>query len=216
VKTGAKDQLATLFADAKDPTAAVGILEIFATSESNTELKLAKGAMTHDEPIVRKAAVKTAFAIGGDELLHEILNHLKGAAASPPPSYDLAPEDLHGCEEALLSRRDDAAHVKRVRDAVVAMLPDSSETVRPSLYHILSQLADPASIAALRKACETDSLPELEEIVFALSYSPSRESAKVLLKLAAKSLQDVIEYIEVTRLRGGPTAHMKKEDNYYI
>ena len=34
-------------------------------------------------------------------------------------------------------------------------------------------------------------------------------------KIAAKSLRDVIEYIEVTRLRGGPSAHMKKEDNYY-
>jgi hypothetical protein len=34
-------------------------------------------------------------------------------------------------------------------------------------------------------------------------------------KVAAKALQDVIEYIEVTRLRGGVEAHMKKEDKYY-
>ena len=34
-------------------------------------------------------------------------------------------------------------------------------------------------------------------------------------KIAAKSLRDVIESIEVTRLRGGPEAHMKKEDDYY-
>ena len=33
-------------------------------------------------------------------------------------------------------------------------------------------------------------------------------------KIAAKALQDVIEYIEVTHLRGGAAAHMKKEDNY--
>jgi hypothetical protein len=33
-------------------------------------------------------------------------------------------------------------------------------------------------------------------------------------KIAAKALQDVIEYIEVTRLRGGVTAHMNKEDKY--
>ena len=33
-------------------------------------------------------------------------------------------------------------------------------------------------------------------------------------KIAAQSLEDVIEYIEVTRLRGGIKAHMKKEDNY--
>ena len=33
-------------------------------------------------------------------------------------------------------------------------------------------------------------------------------------KIAAKSLQDVIEYIEVTRLRGGVQAHMDKDENY--
>jgi hypothetical protein len=33
-------------------------------------------------------------------------------------------------------------------------------------------------------------------------------------KIAAKALQDVIEYIEVTRLRGGIKAHMDKDDNY--
>jgi hypothetical protein len=33
-------------------------------------------------------------------------------------------------------------------------------------------------------------------------------------KIAAKAIQDVIEYIEVTRLRGGVTAHMNKDDNY--
>jgi HEAT repeat protein len=33
-------------------------------------------------------------------------------------------------------------------------------------------------------------------------------------KIAAQSLQDVIEYIEVTRLRGGIKAHMDKDDKY--
>ena len=35
-------------------------------------------------------------------------------------------------------------------------------------------------------------------------------------KIAAKALQDVIEYIEVTRLRGGVKAHMDKDDNYTV
>ena len=33
-------------------------------------------------------------------------------------------------------------------------------------------------------------------------------------KMAADSVAEVIEYIEVTRLRGGIAAHMKKEDKY--
>ncbi|MFN4806305.1 MAG: hypothetical protein ACK5LH_10025, partial [Akkermansiaceae bacterium] len=32
--------------------------------------------------------------------------------------------------------------------------------------------------------------------------------------IAAKALQDVIEYIEVTKLRGGAAAHMSVDDNY--
>ena len=35
-------------------------------------------------------------------------------------------------------------------------------------------------------------------------------------KIAAQSLQDVIEYIEVTRLRGGIKAHMDKDDKYTV
>ena len=33
-------------------------------------------------------------------------------------------------------------------------------------------------------------------------------------EIAAKAIRDVMEYMEVTHLRGGITAHMKKEDNY--
>jgi hypothetical protein len=184
--------------------------------------------------------------------------------------------------------------------------------VRPSLYYLLARIGDPQSIAALRNAGQTKILSEFEQIVFALSYSPSREADKVLLefaatdptsakvvgaqsvrrmvlgpkgfgditgaermdfaeamlnlvldkgliaylghihearalralmfclekgvssaaeglvtsaegmeklspadaRIAAKSLQDVIEYIEVTRLRGGVSAHMDKDDKY--
>ena len=34
-------------------------------------------------------------------------------------------------------------------------------------------------------------------------------------KIAAKAIRDVIEYIEVSHLRGGPEAHSKVQDNYY-
>jgi hypothetical protein len=33
-------------------------------------------------------------------------------------------------------------------------------------------------------------------------------------EIAAQAIRDVMEYMEVTHLRGGITAHMKKEDNY--
>jgi hypothetical protein len=33
-------------------------------------------------------------------------------------------------------------------------------------------------------------------------------------KIAVKALQDVMEYLEVVHLRGGPAAHMDKDDKY--
>ena len=101
VTIGAEDRLAGLFAQTKDPHAAAGILEVFADSDSDAGFDLAKTAMRHDEPLIRQAAIKTAFAIGGDEFLPEVLAHLKRSSA---------PDDLRGCEEALLSRNEDPEH----------------------------------------------------------------------------------------------------------
>ena len=304
VTAGGAEQLAGLFA--KTPAAAAaGILEVFAICKADAGRELAKQAMKHPEPRVRQSAITTAFTLGGDKILPEILAHLKQARE---------PEDLRGCEQALLSRPGDASHTVRLRDAVIAMLPDSDAILRPSLCYLLGQAGDPQSIEALRKAAQTKVLSEFEPIVLALSYSPSREADKVMLelaatdpvsakvvgaqsarrmvlgpkgfgdvtgtgrmdfaeamlklvlddrligylghihearalralmyclekgksnaaeslignaegmdnlspgdaKIAAKALQDVIEYIEVTRLRGGVSAHMDKDDRYTV
>jgi hypothetical protein len=305
---GGDTLLADLFGRTSSPAAAAGILDVFAAAKAKTGLTVARKAMKHEDPLVRQAAVKATFALGGDAALTEVLAHLKQATT---------PEDLRGCEDALLARRADPAHAARARDAVIAMLPDASAPVLPTLYWLLAQIGDPTSLAALAKLARTDKpammLTEkvLTEIVFALSYSPSREADKLLLdiaasgktaagiagaqavrrmvigpkgygdvplaarmdfaeamlnhvldgnlisylgrihepralailvsclrkgadaagslissaegmqklspadaEIAAKALQDVIEYIEVTRLRGGPQAHMAREDNY--
>jgi len=304
VTIGAEKPLAALFSQSTDPASAVGILEAFAKTQADAGLALAKGAMKHKEPRVRQAAVKTAVTLGGDEVLPEILAQLKQATTQ---------EDLRGCEQALLSQREDPTHASRVRDAVITMITDATDIVRPSLFYLLAQIGDPQSIAALERAAGTDSVAELEEIIFALSYSPGRAADDLMLKLAkldkqtarvvasqsvrrmvlgpkgfgditnaqrldfaepmlklsldkrliaflanvhearalrtlmyclekgvgdaaeslignaegmknlssadskiaAKAIRDVIEYMEVTHLRGGPSAHMKKRDNYY-
>jgi hypothetical protein len=292
------------FSQSVDPASAAGILEVFAKAKSATGLPLAKKAMKHDRPLIRQAAVKTYFALGGDKVLPEVLAHLKQVTTQ---------EDLRGCEQALLSRRDDAAHMIAVRKGVTGMLARASDILRPSLYYLLSQIGDTESIAALEKAAATDSVAELEEIIFALSYSQGRAADNLMLKLAgldkqtarvvgeqavrrmvvgpkgfgditnaerldfaepllklhldkrlisflanvhearalrtlmyclekgvkeaaeslisnaegmedlsakdskiaAKAIRDVIEYIEVSHLRGGPEAHSTVQDNYY-
>ena len=304
VSVGADEPLAAIFSQTSNPATAAGILEVLAKAKSATGLLLAKKAMKHDEPLIRQAAVKTHFALGGDKVLPEILAHLKQSTTQ---------EDLRGCEQALLSHRDDAAHMTAVRKGVARMLSGASDIVRPSLYYLLAQIGDTESIAALEKAAGTDSVAELESIIFALSYSRGRAADALMLKLAkldkqtarvvakesvrrmvlgpkgfgditnaqrldfaepmlklnldlrliaflanvhearalralmyclekgvkqaaeslvanaegmgklsakdskiaAKAIRDVIEYMEVTHLRGGPTAHMKVQDNYY-
>jgi HEAT repeat protein len=175
VPAGGEGELTALFAKTKDAKAAAGILEVLATAKSTAGLKLAKEAMSHEEPVIRQAAVKAAFAIGGDKVLPDVLGHLQQAKTQ---------EDLRGCEQAILSLRDDATHVETASKAIIAMLPKSSETVRPSLYYILGQLGDAGSMAALRKAGGNDNMNEIKELVFALSYSPSREADRILIEIA--------------------------------
>jgi HEAT repeat protein len=305
VTSGGADVLASHFTKTTSPETAVGILEVFARSGAGAGLAVAKDATKHGAPSVRMAAVKAYSALGGEKVLPGILDHLKNASAK---------EDLRGCEEALLSYREDPARIAKIRDAIIALLPGTEMEVRKSIYYLLSQIADTESIAALRKASEADDMGEFDEVIFALSYSPSREADKVMLDLAAtdkriaqavgshsvrrmvlgpkgfgditvdqkmdfaeamlkmaldrkliqylggvhearairalmfclekgvesaadslvacaegmgklsaedteiavQSLQDVIEYIEVTRLRGGIKAHMDKDDKYII
>jgi HEAT repeat protein len=175
VPAGGDATLTSLFAKTKDPQSAAGILEVLAKAKSSAGLKLAKQAMSHESPVIRQAAVVAAFDIGGDKLLPDVLANLKNAKTQ---------EDLRGCEQAILSRRDDAAHVAKVSKALIGMLSKSSELVRPSLYYTLGQLADAGSMAALKKLAVDAEMKELAKLIFALSYSPSREADQILLEIA--------------------------------
>ena len=200
VPAGGDAVLTKLFAKTKDAKSAAGILEVLATAKSAAGLKLAKQAMSHEEPLVRQAAVKAAFAIGGDKLLPDVLAHLKQAKTE---------EDLRGCEQAILSRRDDASHVGNSSKAIIAMLPKSSDTIRPSLYYILGQLADPESMAALKKVGADDDMKELKKLVFALSYSPTREADRMLIKIATNgpSRAKLVGAQAVRRMVVGPKGY---------
>lgn len=304
VTGGGAGTLAELFASA--PLAdQVGILEVFALGDSEAGAATASAALKHEIPIIRAAAARAFAAIRGAEAIPTLLQHL---AKADEIAFIL------GCEDALLAFRDDPAAATEVRDGVLALLPRSEPSPRPSLYFILARLGDATSLAALEKAAGTDSLSELREVVHTLSYSPSREADRILLriagtdkesakivgaesvrrmvlgpkgfgdltnadrmdfaepmlklnmdgkliqylgrvhdaralrslmyclengvrqaaeslvtnaegidrttlsttdnKIAVKALQDVMEYMEVVHLRGGPAAHMAKKDNY--
>jgi hypothetical protein len=169
--------LAGLFPQTKDAATAAGILDTLATDNTNTGLDLAKQAMSHPSPLVRTAAVKATFALGGTRLLPEILAHLQ--------KYE-SREERAGCEDALLSRIDDPSHSTRLRDAAIAAIPDSKPHALPSLYYLLSRIGDAKSIAELKNLAQSKKDPaEFDQVIFALSYSPSRAADDVMLELAS-------------------------------
>ncbi|MFK7852187.1 MAG: DUF6288 domain-containing protein [Akkermansiaceae bacterium] len=305
VVAGGADLLAAQFGKNNDPETAIGILEVFVKSADAAGASIAKVALKHETPEVREVALKSYAALGGEKVMPDILEHMKSAATK---------QDLLGCEAALLSWRDDPTVIGKVRDEMIALIPELELEARNSIWFILSNIGDSKSLEVLVKALETDDMREFDDIIFALSYCPSREADKVMLDLAAtdrriaqtvgthsvrrmvlgpkgfgdvtldekmdfaeamlkmalnrrliqylggvhearalralmyclekgvesaanslvacaegmgklspkdtkiavESLQNVIEYIEVTRLRGGIKAHMDKDDKYVV
>ena len=176
VRAGGDTQLAELFARATAPATQEGMLDVLALAKAKAGLPLAQKAMKHESAPVRQAAIKASFALGGDAILPDILAHLKHAREA---------EDLRGCEDALLSRRSDPAHIARLRDALLALLPEASGPLRASVLWMLGQIGDAPSLAALAKLARTEDTALLGEIVTAVSYSPSREADQRMLEIAA-------------------------------
>ncbi|HAS83636.1 MAG TPA: hypothetical protein DCS43_13440, partial [Verrucomicrobia bacterium] len=175
VKAGAGDRLAACLASVQGEHAA-GILRVLRDAGDPAVLKAVSQALQHREGVVRKAAVQALMTLGGDKALSDVLSFMEKTTH---------PDDLWGCELALLSRRDDAAFCQRVRDEAIARLPKRTVPVRRSLAWVLAQLGGPDSLAALQAAAATSEDPkDVQNIVKALSYAPDRDADQVMLALA--------------------------------
>jgi|GEM_PF-687704 len=175
---------------------AAGILAALADAQHKPALVVAKAALQHKDPVVRKAAVQTVYSLGGDNELPTVFAFMNKATE---------PEDLWGCELVLLSPRNDAAVTRKIRDEAIAMLPKSSTEVRRSLFWVLAQIGGPESMAALKKAAETTKDDDdLQEAVIALTYSPDRAADKLMLELAKvdKKRLDMVAAQSVRRMVG--------------
>lgn len=175
---------------------AAGILAALTEAQYQPTLAVAKAALQHTDPLVRKAAVQTVFTLGGDAEFDTVVTFMSQAKEM---------QDFWGCELALLSRRDDPAHAQRVRDRAISLLPKSTPEARSSLIWILGQLGNPDSLAALQKeAATTKDDDDLNDIITALSYSPDRAADQVMLTLAKqdKRLLEAVAAHSVRRMVG--------------
>jgi hypothetical protein len=197
VKSGGGKFLETL---ASSDDSRIGILAVFAQARSKDGASMAASMLKHENPVVRAAAIRAHAAINGTAVISETLSQLASSRE---------PEALLACEDALLSFRDDSAASAQVRDGLIKQLPQLDAAVKPSAWFILVRLADQQSIAALEKAAKTDSLSELDDIVLALSYSPSRAADKLLLDIAAsdKKAAAIVGPHAVRRMVLGPKGY---------
>jgi len=175
IQAGHANELIAALKNADGENAAA-ILDILRDGKVKAAQKSAKMALTHKDPIVRRAAIQTVLALDGDKALPEIFNFMLKTDD---------PDDLWGCELVLLSHRDDPAFAKQVSEKSIALLPKATLPQRRSLAWVLAQLGGPESLAILQRAAEdTEDDGDLKEIVLALAFSPDRAADKILLTLA--------------------------------
>jgi HEAT repeat protein len=203
VKQGAGPQLIELFkaSTAKESgllgnRQAAGMLAALVKAQQKAALPVAQAALKHPDPVVRRAAVQAVFALGGDAELKTVMA-FSGQAQET--------DDFEGFEQAILSRRDDPQHVKRVSEQARALLDASRAGQRRSLAYILGQFGGVENIAALQKAAGATQTPtEVRDVILALAFSPDRSADGVLIQLAKqdKNLRDVVAANSVYRMVG--------------
>ncbi len=171
-------QITKLFTETPHTSSKTGFLQMLTISGAKGGLDTAKQAMKHESSSVRAAAIGTVSALGGGAVTEEILKFLQTAESL---------EECHACEDALLSRTGDVSTAGRIRDRLIAMKSGASTMLLDSVYYLLARIGDAKSIEVLRQVAATEDPKEFARVMFALSYSPSREADKVMLEIAAKN-----------------------------
>jgi HEAT repeat protein len=178
IKGMAAAEITRLFDAYSDFEIKAGFLETLALSKPKAGLEIAKQAMKHESSAVRAAAVTAYAMIGGEAVTEDILTFLKSAETK---------EERFACEDALLSRISEPASAGRIRDRLIGMLSGASPELQDNLYYLIARIGDKKCIDLLRKAATTQDPKEFSRVMYALSYSPSREADKVMLEIAGSS-----------------------------
>lgn len=197
-KRGAAEQLAAALQAAEGEQAAA-LLVVLGEAHAKPALAAAKAALKNDDREVRRAAVRAVFAIGGDAELKTVFGFMRQATT---------PHGLDGCEQALLSKRDDPAHVKRVSGACATLLTRSEGPLRYSVAWLLGQFGGSANLAALQKAVVTaKDKADSRELLLCLAQSPDPAAGDTMLALLKQgtSFRDDVAALAPHRLIGSPT-----------
>jgi hypothetical protein len=83
----------------------------------------------------------------------------------------------------------------------------------PKIIAYLGKVHTGRSVQTLFEVMKGGSAPAASSAIISAADGMEKSSEEER-KIAAEALAGVIEYIEVRYLRGGPSAHMGKDDNY--
>ena len=178
IKSIGAAEITRLFDANSDAEIKVGFLETLALSKPKAGLEVTKQAMKNESPVVRAAAVTAYSMMGGEAVTEDILTFLKTAETKG---------ERFACEDALLLRISEPTAVSRIRDRLIAMISGASPQLLDSLYYLIAHIGDATCIDLLRKAAATQDPKEFSQVMYALSYSPSREADKALIEIASSS-----------------------------
>lgn len=202
VKQGGGDRLIELFKAAQARVIEYGtgnanaaaMLMVLADQEYKPALAVAKAALQHRDPLIRRAAVQAVSAIGGDAELSTVFAFLRQAKAS---------EELMGSERALLRWRDDPAYVTKVARVARALLARTEPPQRGSVAWVLGQFGGAENLLALeRAAASTGDREDREDLLRALALSPDRAATQNMLKLLAvnEAVRDAVAPLFIHRM----------------
>jgi len=197
-KRGAAERLGASLKSAEGERAA-GLLAVLGEAQAKPALAAAKTALKNESPEVRRAAVQAVFAIGGAAELKTVFGFMRQATT---------PHGLDGCEQALLSKRDDPAYVKRVSGACITLLARSEPPLQQSLAWLLGQFGGRANLTALQNAVMVAKKQnERKALIKALAQSPDPAATEIMLALLKTNNQvrDDVAAMAPYRLVGGET-----------
>jgi HEAT repeat protein len=192
-KRGATEGLVALLKTAEGEQAA-DLLAVLGEMQAKPALAAAKSALKNASPEVRRQAVQAVFAIGGNAELKTVFGVLRQATTA---------EELDGCEQALLSKRDAPAHVKRVSGACITLLARSEPPLQQSLAWLLGQFGGTANLAALQKAIlVTKDKADRRRLIVALAQSPDPAASETMLALlrANNTIRDEVASLSAHRM----------------
>jgi Family of unknown function (DUF6288)/HEAT repeats len=150
-------------------------------------------------------SVATALSYSPSREADQIMLDL--AAASPKRAQIIAP---HAVRRMVIGPKgyNDITSAQRM-DFADAML---KITLEPRIVQLLASVHEARALTTLMFCLEKGVAVAAQSLISNAEGMEKLSPADA--KIAAKALQDVIEYIEITRLRGGVQAHMNKDDNY--